>query len=222
MEMKKSYMKIGTSIAVASVLMLAGCGGGGGNDLPYIPPPEAPPEAAVAYNGKFVDGAVAGVSFVCGTVSGITDINGIFGTCPAESTVTFSIGDLILGSSSATGDGIFFVTDIVGVSRDAIDNEDVLKIAVLLQSLDTDGDPSNGIDVPAEAAALLPAGDITERSIEEVEDGTAAVVAELKVIYPEMVVVTVEEAEANLAESEAEIDAGIIAPPPAPTGSEGA
>lgn len=215
--MKTKYMGLVLSIAAASVLTLSGCGGGSSSPV-ILPTPEPGP---VAYDGRFVDSPVAGVSFDCGTVSGITNSDGLFGTCPAESIATFSIGGLTLGSSGATGDGIFFVTDIVGVSRDAIDDEDVLKIAVLLQSLDSDGDPSNGIVVPAEAAALLPTGDITEFTTEEVETGTADVVAELAVTYPDMVVVTVEEAEANLAESVEQIDDGTIPPPPAPTGSEG-
>lgn len=216
MKMTTGYMGLGLSIA-ASVLMFTGCGGGGGSSTP----------AAVAYNGKLIDSAVGGVSFVCGTVSGKTDANGVFGTCPAGSTATFSIGGLTLGSSTATGDGIFFLTDIVGVPRDDISNAEVLKIAVFLQSMDSDGDPTNGIDVPPEAAAIVDAlpgttTSIADLSAEQVVVLTTATVVELQVTYPDTTYVPIAEAEANLADSVEDIDNGTITPPSQiPTGSEG-
>ncbi len=144
MKMTTGYMGLGFSMVAASVLMFTGCGSSSSSTST---------PAAVAYNGKFVDNVVGGVSYVCGTVSGTTASDGTFGTCPADSIATFSIGGLTLGSSAATEDGIFFLTDIVGVARDDISNDEVLKIAVLLQSMDSDGDPTNGITVPPEAAA---------------------------------------------------------------------
>jgi len=215
--MKKKYMGLVLSMAAASVLTLTGCGGAGGTTVVVVPP-----EEPVAYNGRLVDSNVAGVSFVCGAVSGTTDANGLFGTCPAGSTATFSVGGMTLGSSVATGDGIFFITDIVGVPRDATDNEDVLKIAVFLQSLDSDGDPTNGIDVPPEAAALFVNNNtITDLTPEEVVVVTTATVVTLQADYPAMTYVPVAEAESNLADSVGDIEDGTIAPPPAPTGSEG-
>lgn len=176
---------------------------------------------AAGYNGKLIDSPVEGVSYVCGTKSGTTAADGSFGVCPAGSTVTFSIGELTLGDSAATGDNIFFITDIVGVARDATDNEEVLKIAVLLQSLDRDGDPTNGIDVPAEAAEEVPDGTITDLTTQEVEAAASDVVVALVATYTEMATVDATEAEANLADSLSDIEDGTITPPPAPTGSEG-
>ena len=203
------------SVVAAGALMLSGCGSSSSST-----------PTAVDYNGKLIDSAVAGVSFECGTVSGITGADGSFGTCPAGSTASFSIGGLTLGESGVTGDGIFFITDIVGVSRDAIDNEEVLKIAVLLQSLDSDGDVTNGISVPPEAATAIEAllasstvDSISDLTAEQVVVLTTATVVELQTIYPDVVYVSVEEAEANLADTLETIDE--IAPPPEPTGSEG-
>ncbi len=219
MKMTTGYMGLALSLAAVSVLTFTGCGSSSSS---------TPPAEEVGYNGKFIDSAVAGVSFVCDSVSGITDANGVFGTCPAGSTVTFSIGGLVLGSSAATDDNIFFVTDIVeGAERTDTDNPDVLDIAVLLQSLDSDGDPSNGITVPAEAAEIMDTlvEDGTSISDVQVTLLTTELVTELVTIYPDVTVVTVEEAEANLVESVEEIEDGTITPPPAepivPTGSEG-
>jgi len=135
--------------------------------------------------------------------------------------VTFSIGGLVLGSSTATQDGIFFVTDIVGTTRDDISNPEVLKIAVLLQSLDSDGNPSNGITVPSEAAALTPSGDIADLPADEVLLLSGELVGELESTYTDMNTVTIAEAEAQLAVSAENIENGTITPPTAPTGSQG-
>ena len=97
------------SVVAAGALMFTGCGSSSSST-----------PTAVDYNGKLIDSAVAGVSFVCGTVSGVTAADGSFGTCPAGSTATFSIDGLTLGSSGVTTDGIFFITDIVGTTRDDI------------------------------------------------------------------------------------------------------
>ena len=215
MTIKTRYMGLALSLAAASVLTLTGCGGGGS---------DTPPAAEAAFNGKFIDDAVGGVSFSCAGASGLTAANGSFGTCNAGSTVTFSIGGLVLGSSSATGDGIFFVTDIVeGASRGDIDNEEVLSIASLLQSIDTDGDPSNGITVPPEAAQELADLDVnmSDLSSDEASAITGALAITLNETYPEITYVSPADAEANLAESLERIEDGTIAPPPAPTGSGG-
>ena len=202
------------SMISAAALMFTGCGGGSSST------------PAADYNGKLVDSEVAGVSFECGGVTGVTAADGTFGTCPGGSTATFSIGGLTLGSSGVTGDGIFFITDIVGVARTATDNEEVLKIAVLLQSLDSDGDPSNGITVPEEAADTIDSFLTQDASIENISADqvvalTGAAVADLQATYPSMVYVPVEDAQANLDDSLGDILDGTITPPPVPTGSEG-
>ncbi len=216
--MKARYMGLALSLAAASVLTLTGCGGSSSSSSST-----PPPTAAVAYNGKFIDDAVAGVTFDCGTVTGTTKSDGWFGTCPADSTVIFSIGGLVLGSSAATGDGIFFVTDIVGTTRGDIDNEEVLKVASLLQSIDTDGDPSNGITVPPEAAKKL--GDdpvkMSDLSGDEASALTGALTVTLKATYPDTTYVSPAEAGENLADSLEDIENGSIVPPQAPTGSGG-
>ena len=156
--MKLGLVKSGftISLAVASVLMLTACGSSSNNSSP-----------AVAYNGKLIDDAVQGITFSCEggpttSPANLTKVDGSFGTCNAGSAVTFSIGGLVLGASAVTGDQIFFITDIVGTTRGDFENEEVLKIASLLQSLDTDGNPDNGITVPPEAAVELGSDTVKE------------------------------------------------------------
>ena len=200
--MKMKYVL--TSLAAVAAIGMTGCGSSNSND-------------AKAYNGVFVDDAVQGVTFNCGGVNGVTDAGGHFGTCPAGSNVEFSIGNLILGSSSATNDGVFFVTDIVGVARGDISNETVVKIAVVLQSLDSDGDPSNGITVPAEAAAEInkeaePGTKLQEANDFDVVESITIVTEELKNNYPEMDVVDPQEAQKTLENSENKIKDGGFVP----------
>ena len=210
MTMKTKMMGLTLSLAAASVMTLTGCGGSSSN---------APVAAPEAFYGNFIDDAVGGVSFECTGASGLTAADGYFGTCAAGSTVTFSIGGLVLGSSTATADSIFFVTDIAGTSRNDIGNEEVLKIASLLQSMDTDGDPSNGITVPPEAAAAFSSDvDIADLTSEEVSVITGAIVVTLQVTYPDTTYVSPAEAEANLADTLEILDTFV---PTAPTGSEG-
>ena len=201
--MKMKYIL--TSLAAVAAIGMTGCWSSNSDD------------DAKAYNGVFVDDAVQGVTFNCGSVSGVTDAGGHFGTCPAGSTVEFSIGNLVLGSSSATNDGVFFVTDIVGVARGDISNETVTKIAVVLQSLDSDGDPSNGITVPSEAAAEInketePGTNLQEANDFDVVEAITIVTEELKNKYPDMEVVDPEDAQKNLANSEKKIKDGDFKP----------
>ena len=201
------------SLAAAGAVMMTGCGSSHHHD------------EAKAYNGVFVDDEVAGVTFQCGDVKGVTDAKGQFGTCPAGSTVTFSVGNLVLGSSSATKDGVFFVTDIVGVPRGSTDNEKVLKIAQVLQSFDVDGDPSNGVTVTEtvveEVNKLVKEG----TKLADIDDldtglGLQKIVEEAKKTHPEMKVVTADEAEANLKDAEEKIANGEFKPEQ-PTGGQG-
>jgi len=175
---------------------------------------------AVAYNGVFVDDAVDGVNFACGTVSGLTNSGGHFGTCPAGSTVTFSLGNVIIGSSAATDDGIFFVTDLVGTTRDDVSNAQVIVIATILQSLDSDGDPTNGVTIPADAVAAINKNVTTPVNLSELEEGDdfettvklTQVVMELQITNPKMRIVTTQEAEDNLKNSEDKINTGGLVP----------
>jgi para-nitrobenzyl esterase len=103
--------------------------------------------------GTFVDSPVAGLNYSTLTKSGTTDVNGNFSYYITE-TVTFSIGNLQLGSS--TGKATVTPSDIVSGATGVTDQR-VSNIGRLLQTLDEDGDLNNGIKINAQTAAIVSA-----------------------------------------------------------------
>jgi beta-glucanase (GH16 family) len=101
----------------------------------------------------FLDSTVQGLHYDTATQHGDTDVNGQFKYLPGES-VTFSVGNMVLASAPAKS--VITPLDIVGTTN-AYDQR-VSNMLVLLQSLDTDGNASNGISIPASASTLAPTG----------------------------------------------------------------
>ncbi len=66
------------------------------------------------------------------------------------SEVQFRIGKLKIGEiHGLPADNKVFVPDLIGVDRnDSLQNEDVIALAKLLQSIDEDKNATNGIQVP--------------------------------------------------------------------------
>lgn len=106
---------------------------------------------AQVLSGVFVDSAVSGLNYATDSFSGTTDAEGAFSYREGE-TVTFSIGDLVLGS--APGTDTLSPIDIVEGAADATDQR-VVNICVLLQTLDQDGDLNNGIQITTGIASLV-------------------------------------------------------------------
>ncbi|ASJ70354.1 hypothetical protein [Granulosicoccus antarcticus] len=105
-------------------------------------------EVDTTLTGVFLDSAVEGVSYNTETLSGVTNENGEFQYVEGES-VTFSVGDLSFPLISA----METVTPIdMSEARSIYDNV-VVNTIVLLQSLDVDANPSNGIEISDQAAA---------------------------------------------------------------------
>ncbi|QYK05711.1 hypothetical protein [Shewanella zhangzhouensis] len=90
-----------------------------------------------AQAGLFLDSPVAGIGYRTETQSGLTDAMGRYQYLPGE-TVVFFIGDLTFPAVEATG----LVTPNDFADGDATT---VSNIARILQTLDEDEDPSNGI-----------------------------------------------------------------------------
>jgi hypothetical protein len=102
-------------------------------------------------HGIFVDSAVEGITFKTETKSGETDSKGRFIYEPGE-TVTFSIGGIILGTTTAKPT----ITPVDLVERAQDENDPaVTNITRLLISLDEDNDPDNGITISPELRAVL-------------------------------------------------------------------
>jgi len=134
------------------LLFLAACGGGGGSGTVVSAP----------LTGVFLDSAVSGVQYStknsAGTTthSGTTDAQGAY-QYEAGDTVTFSIGALVFPTVTATG--TITPMTLAGGGTDITANQQATNIARLLQSLDTNGNPNDGIAIPSGAAAAATAVD---------------------------------------------------------------
>jgi len=98
--------------------------------------------------GKLTDAAISGVNYSTSSKkTGTTDENGIYNYNHGD-TVEFKLGSLTLGKVKATA--IVTPINLAGDSLSRLQN-----LLVLLQSLDSDNEPGNGIFIPAAAAAAV-------------------------------------------------------------------
>ena len=152
--MDNKFLILTASIVVAS----CSSGGDGGN----ITTPNT---------GVFLDSAVEGINYSTSTVSGTTNANGEFQYNDGE-TVTLSIGDIDL--PPATGGSVITPLDLVNTQN--VNDTSVVNIARLLQSLDTDGDPTNGISI-SDSAHLSATGITVDFSSPTFDDEVMNLVA---------------------------------------------
>jgi len=101
--------------------------------------------------GQFVDSIVTGLIYTTSSLKGTTDNEGKFQYLTDE-TVTFSIGDIIIGSGTARP--IMTPVDLVPGARDET-HQTVKNITRFLMSLDDDDDSSNGITIPNEILNVI-------------------------------------------------------------------
>ena len=100
--------------------------------------------------GRLLDTAVSGVAYSASSgAAGNTDENGTFKYSHGD-TVEFKLGALALGK--VKGAAIVTPMELAGDSANKLQN-----LLILLQSLDVDGNPGNGISIPANAAAAVTA-----------------------------------------------------------------
>ena len=121
-------MKI-KALILSSVVLLANCGGGGS---------DSPSTLA----GVFIDSPVINIGYRTATQNGDTNSRGEFKYLAGE-TVTFFIGDLEFPPVLAAE----VVTPLDMADTDDVAHHMVINIIRLLQSLDKDGDPDNGINI---------------------------------------------------------------------------
>ncbi|MDD5202716.1 MAG: choice-of-anchor O protein [Sulfurimonas sp.] len=142
MKTKLTYSII-TALVLSGAAMINGCSSSGSSDA----------AEAVTQTGTFVDSAVEGLSYK-GVLSGTTDGDGHY-LFKGTDQVEFLLGTLSMGSLTPKTSPVS-VLDFFG-STTTIDDEKVQKLIVLLQSLDVDGDASNGITISAATIAVLEA-----------------------------------------------------------------
>jgi len=136
-------------------------------------------------------GAVSGVTYSTSSkMAGITDASGIYNYNHGDM-VEFKLGSLILGNVKAAA--IVTPIDLAGDNNTRLQN-----LLVLLQSLDSDNDPGNGISIPANAADAVsasinldsdPTAFVTSPALQSVRQaggiaGEVKTVAEAKAHFP--------------------------------------
>src|SRR5687768_4312739 len=98
--------------------------------------------------GRLLDTAVSGVAYTASSgAAANTDENGIFKFNYGD-TIEFKLGSRVLGK--VKGADIITPMELAGESPNKLQN-----LLILLQSLDIDGNPDNGISIPPNAAAAV-------------------------------------------------------------------
>ena len=131
--MKKT---ITTSLVLSAILALAGCGGGSDS----ITSTADTVNTGTAY---YLDSAIEGVAYSCGSQSGVTDSEGKF-VFEEGKECQFTLAGIPVKTISS--DSLIDGAKIV---------EDDLKVAKFLQSIDSDGDPTNGITIDDQVLEAL-------------------------------------------------------------------
>jgi hypothetical protein len=137
--MKQSTIEyLRNTLGAFLVMTLVACGGGGGGDG----------GGTTTATGYFKDSNVAGLTFTSGAQSGVTGADGSF-TYEVGQSVSFNLGGVNIGDVA----GKSVVTPLDLVSNGTSSTQEVVNIVRFLMMLDSDGDPSNGINISAAVQA---------------------------------------------------------------------
>jgi hypothetical protein len=128
-----------------SIVGLSGCGGSGAETTNLITAPQISSPTPTLLQGTFVDSAVAGLAYSTATQSGKTNAQGEFLYIEGEE-VVFSIGDI----KFPPVEGQEMISPLVVFGVTTTDDVRVSNMARLLQTLDEDGIPGNGISIADE------------------------------------------------------------------------
>lgn len=129
-----------TFLSITGSVFLISCGSDDGQGALPIDEPSS-------NVGIFIDSPVSGIQYKTDTYSGKTDEAGRFNFSDGE-TVQFSIGDIELPSTQASA--MIHVSDIFGGTTEDLE---VINLARLLLTLDSDNNPENGITIDSDAFA---------------------------------------------------------------------
>ena len=169
-------------LLVASCFLI-GCGGGGGStsEPAPVPAPAPPPPEPTTLTGIFVDAAVEGLAFETASQSGFSNADGEF-TYQQGEQIKFSIGAIEFPEISATD----LITPFELFDTKNIEDLRVTNAIRLLQSLDADGEPENGITITEEAHQI--AENLTlDFASETFEQDTLAFLTDLALVHQQLI-----------------------------------
>lgn len=134
---------------MSGVILVTACGEKSSTNVTLPPDP--------ALTGVFVDSPVEGINYTSASVeNGATNAQGEYSYFRGEQ-IAFSIGQLTFPETPASS----VISPLDLFATDNPFNQSVVNTLRLLQSLDTDGDPSNGISLSASA------GDVAVATLDE-------------------------------------------------------
>ena len=138
------------ALPLLTVLTLSSCGGGGSST-----PGTTQPAPSTALTGSFADVTLSGVGYSTPTVTGSTTATSSFNYyCTATcETVSFSVGGIALGQVSGTSS--ITLHDLTGGMDGGLLSETTIRRARLLMALDSDADPTNGVQISADVSNSL-------------------------------------------------------------------
>lgn len=171
-KMKDSFMKTRSNfsltrccIGVTIALSLTACGGGSSDSSK-----DAAPKTAVGY---FVDAGVEGIEVLQNNKSlGKTGKQGTFTYVIGGGSVTFKLGELVLGSIMPKA--------IVTPADLTIDSNQLTRSLQILQTIDTDNNLNNGIQIAPEIAQKFVVADF-ERLLKQTNDANFTATLQAKI-----------------------------------------
>ena len=129
-------------LPLITTLILGGCGGGGGGSS-SDPTSTSTSVSSTIGTAYYVDAPIEGVTYICGSQQGKTDPDGTF---------KFESGH---GCELYIGSLLIRTLDASDLSNGVLIFESNPNTAALLQSLDEDADPDNGIAISPHVAEIL-------------------------------------------------------------------
>jgi len=137
---KVKSLGLQTIVTTIFGLSLIGCSSGSSSE-------NSSPTSTVK-EAQLVDSAIQGVDYTTNSLSGITDESGTFQYNSTDTTITFKVGSLTLADfnlSKLNSDNKLLPADIFDVNRTNTTDANLLKFIRVVQSLDNDNNPDNGI-----------------------------------------------------------------------------
>lgn len=158
MKLRTKLFKLFNTSAIA--LLLTACSGGSSSSTTNL------------NSAQIIDSEIEGISYFTQSQAGQTSSNGSFYYLPSDTSINFKIADIDLGSfnlSQLKNDKKVLVSEILGLDRSNVSDDNLKKLLRFLQSLDENNDPNDGIKISENTKKLITTdSNITNLSLLEI------------------------------------------------------